>query len=64
MASTYLTRTQSASPTSDKIGTISFWVKRTGILTAPANTLSAIYQDSSNRMHFYFDDTDNNFKIY
>ena len=57
MASTYLTRTQSSSPTSDKIGTVSFWIKKSGIDTTQNIYWSAIFQDINNRTQFFFTTT-------
>jgi len=55
MASTYLSRTQSTSPTSAKIGTISFWVKR-GTL-GDQHILNG-YTDTNNRAFLNFTSDD------
>ena len=65
MASTYLTRTFSASPTSDKIITFSVWFKRSGLgeqhifgNRATDNYRSHLYFDSSDRFNILGKKTD------
>jgi hypothetical protein len=55
MASTYLSRTQSTSPTSAKIGTISFWVKRGAL--GDQHILNG-YTDVNNRAFLNFTSDD------
>ena len=57
MASTYLSRTQNASPTSATKGTLSFWIKRS--LLGVSQYFMSVFQDSNNRVQaeFQADDT-------
>ena len=57
MANTYLSRTQSASPTSATKGTLSFWIKRS--LLGVSQYFMSVFQDSNNRVQaeFQADDT-------
>jgi len=64
MPSTYLTRTQSSSPTNDKIGTMSFWIKRGNISSDHAWVSQIVVPGTDKVMHFSFDNSDDNFKIY
>jgi len=60
MANTYLQRTTST-PTSDKKGTISFWIKRSKL--SSDQHMANIYVDASNRFMIKFQ-SDNSFVLY